>query len=134
MLRDQTMTWIPHEFCGPFKFGSRLPTDDPQLIDLKNEGSHESDEVDYFVSLSLGVEIAIFEGNVVSIECDKSLVFRGIELIGNFGDEVMDAIGGSWEIDSDEFGGRELVQREVDIIAWEDEGVVTAASVSADIL
>jgi hypothetical protein len=85
--------WLPGVRCGGLTFGKPLSTDSLGLTAVLLEPDYEGADWETYALGNQEARVHVKEGNVVSVECMRSLCLRGVEILGLSHAELPMALG-----------------------------------------
>lgn len=134
--------WVPKVGLGPIRFGENtqqyvdagILSYEPPLEELGGEGSFIDEDDSITVTPDDGFPDGPVRWIVEGIECDKSILFNGQELLGLSIKDVVNVLG----TEPDQFGESFDLGEEIQILAefddlglvlWMKDGISVAASI-----
>lgn len=122
--------WLPGVRCGAFTFGKPLNTDNHGLSVVLLEPDYEGADWETYVLGKQEARVHVKEGNVVSVECLRSLRFQGVEILGLSHAELPMVLGRqpdkrrAWPD-----GSETLEVADLGLTLWSEQGRVESATV-----
>lgn len=132
-MNKQRWIWEPNRSIGPFVFGEPIPEDfygfEYRIIP-RGESDEETEQT--FDLIEEGIWISTDFGLVESLETSQEIIYKGVDLIGMKTEDAAAFIGGDWEIEINTLGERMFNNDKLNIMLWEEDGVVDSAAVSME--
>jgi hypothetical protein len=132
MMKSPHLEWVwtPCVSVGPFLFDKKFNPHDIGFA-MTKISNKEEDWTSYDI-LEDGARISVdSHGNIVSIECAKFFIFKGLNFVGSDVSDIEKYISCKFEIIDHSELGREFVGKELGIILWEEHGVITSVTASS---
>ena len=135
MAESHRWEWVPLVSIGGLRFNEPLSEDlgTLKLQRVEDSGYDSGDNIDSFREEGGDTEIELENGRVDTVYCRANFFFKGRDLIGLSAEEVMDIVGGNWELDEEDGDGRIFNEDDLEIMIWEADGAVWSIIVSGPI-
>lgn len=135
--------WVPKERLGPIRFGANIQqyvdagllSFEPPLEELGGIGSFIDEDASLTVTPDDGFPDGPVRWVVEGIECDKSILYKGQELLGLSIEDVVkvlgqepDQFGEEFEVDDDDI---QIIGEfdELGLVLWMRDGISVSASI-----